>query len=66
MVYFENALVDSYARGEKLSRTVSEKEAGYLAIVAFSGPSDKRLFHPNHTKVRPQSQFVRMRSVGGY
>eukprot|EP00752_Nemacystus_decipiens_P012556 g11120.t1 len=51
MVYFENCLVDSYARGQGLPDVVPKKEQGYLAIVSFSGPSDKRLFHPNPTKV---------------
>lgn len=52
MTYFENCLVDSYARGQGLPDVVPQKELGYLAIVSFSGPSDKRLFHPNPTKVR--------------
>lgn len=54
MVYFENALVHSYARGKGLSPCVGEREAGYLAIVSFSGPPDKKVFHPNPTKVRPR------------
>lgn len=52
MVYFENCLVDSYACGQGLPDVVQKKELGYLAIVSFSGPSDKRLFHPNPTKVQ--------------
>lgn len=58
MVYFENCLVDSYARGQGLPDVVPKKELGYLAIVSFSGPSDKRLFHPNPTKVLPIGQYV--------
>lgn len=51
MVYFENCLVSSYARGNVLPRTVLAEESGCLAIVSFSGLADKRLFHPNPTKV---------------
>lgn len=51
MVYFENCLVSSYARGEDLPSTVPAEESGCLAIVSFSGLADKRLFHPNPTKV---------------
>lgn len=51
MVYFENCLVSSYARGNGLPNTVPAEEAGCLAIVAFSGAVDKRMFHPNPTKV---------------
>lgn len=53
MVYFENCLVDSYSRGNGsgLARVVPREEAGYLAIVSFRGPADKRIFHPNPTKV---------------
>jgi len=52
MVYFENCLVDSYARGQGLPSVVQKNERGYLAIVKFSGSSDKKLFHPNPTKVQ--------------
>lgn len=51
MVYSNNCLVSSYARGGDLPGTVPAEEAGCLAIVSFSGPVDNRLFHPNPTKV---------------
>lgn len=63
MVYFENCLVDSYARGQGLPDVVQKTELGYLAIVSFSGPSDKRLFHPNPTKVSLFSYTPKMLTI---
>lgn len=57
MVYFENCLVSSYARGEALPQAAPANEAGCLAIVSFSGIADKRMFHPNPTKVRVPFQI---------
>lgn len=63
MVYAENCLIDSYARGT-YSPLVRLEERGILAIVSFNGPADKRVFNPQSTKVGfPENNIAYARVV---